>query len=240
MMMTRFTLARLIPTLVLLVVVGTASAGSVSQDAAAARQDAEAWLLPIADTLADHYSMDGEWTLELVRAFAPPTDAFIEIVEFPTKPTSQMMLRLNVYDAEGTRSSATIFVRVKIWRDAWVTAEPLTRGATMEAHRVETRRVDILRARDLVPADSDVSDLLVNRSLPAGRLITWRDVIRRPLVRRGQMIDVNAVDGTLAVSMKALALEDGAAGELVRVRNTESRREFAAVVIAPGNAEVRF
>lgn len=200
----------------------------------------DAWLEDAAETLALQYRTDGEWSLELVRPFTPPTDALVEVTEMPPKPSSQMMLRLRLIALDGTATTATVFVRAKIFRDAWIAQEPLTRQTNIDPTTLELRRVDILRQRDLVPVETPLEDLMMSRSLPAGRFLTWRDVARRPLVRKGQMIEVAAIDGTLAITMKALALQDGLAGELVRVRNTESRREFAAVVTAQGQAEVHF
>ncbi len=207
---------------------------------AAAPVAPDAWLDPIAEQLADHYRTDGQWELELVRPFDVSADTIVEITELPPKPAGQMMLRLKLHLIDGTMQTAAIFVRAKVWRDAWVAREPLDRGGAIEPQLVEMRRVDFLRQHDLVPVDTDFSDLYMSRSLPAGRYLTWRDVARRPLVRKGEMIEVAAVDGRLAISMKALALQDGLAGELVRVRNLESRREFAVVVTAIGQAEVRF
>ena len=202
--------------------------------------DPNAWLDDVTDTLANHYRTDGEWSLELVRAFTPPADSIIEVTEMPSQPASQMMLRLQVHAVDGTSSNQTVFVRAKIWRDAWVAREPLVRESTVDPRLLEVRRVDILRERDLVSLDAPTEDLFMTRSLPSGRMLSWRDVARRPLVRKRQMIEVAALDGTLAITMKALALQDGLAGELVRVRNTESRREFAAVVTAQGQAVVHF
>ncbi len=202
--------------------------------------DNQAWLDTVADSLEQHYRTEGTWTLELVRPFSPPADTLVEVTEMPPKPASQMMLRLQLHSLDGSSTRQTVFVRAQIWRDAWLAREPLTRQANIEPHLLELRRVDILRERDIVPVETPLEDLMMNRSLGAGRFLTWRDVARRPLVRKGQMIEVAAVDGTLAITMKALALQDGLAGELVRVRNTESRREFAAVVTAQGQAEVHF
>jgi flagella basal body P-ring formation protein FlgA len=83
-------------------------------------------------------------------------------------------------------------------------------------------------------------DWMFQRSVPAGRLLSWRDVARRALVRKGDVIEVAAVDGSLQVTLKAQALQDGGRGETVRVRNLDSKREFAALVVAPNRAEVRF
>ncbi|MCC5021316.1 MAG: hypothetical protein J6386_00195 [Candidatus Synoicihabitans palmerolidicus] len=171
------------------------------------RVDPDAWLDQSAETMPDHYRTEGEWSLELVRPFTPVPNSIVEVSEMPPKPASQMMLRLKVHELDGTSTDVTVFVRAKVWRDAWIAREPLTRGGAIEPHLVEVRRVDILPQRDQVPVDTDVSDLFMSHPLPVGRFVSWRDVARRPLVR---------------------------------VRNTESRREFAAVVTAQGQAVVQF
>lgn len=105
---------------------------------------------------------------------------------------------------------------------------------------MEIRRVDALRDREAAPADVVGRDYVFARAIPAGRALTWRDISRRALVQKGRMVEVVAVDGALVVSMKALALQDGASGDTVRVRNVESKREFVAKVVSENRAEVRF
>jgi flagella basal body P-ring formation protein FlgA len=74
----------------------------------------------------------------------------------------------------------------------------------------------------------------------AGRLLTWRDLARRPLVRKGDFVEVSATSGLLLVTMKALAMENGAQGETVTVRNPVSQKNFAAVVVDENRVQVRF
>ena len=54
------------------------------------------------------------------------------------------------------------------------------------------------------------------------------------------MVEVAAVDGPLVVTMKGMAMESGAKGETVTIRNPESRKDFAALVIAENRVQVRF
>ena len=75
---------------------------------------------------------------------------------------------------------------------------------------------------------------------PGGGVLTWRDIARRPLVKKGEVVEVSAVDGLLFVTMKALAMESGAQGDTVTVRNPESQKNFAAVVTDENRVQVRF
>ncbi|MEY2878490.1 MAG: hypothetical protein RLZZ15_870, partial [Verrucomicrobiota bacterium] len=70
--------------------------------------------------------------------------------------------------------------------------------------------------------------------------LTWHDLARRPLVKKGEVVEVSAQEGRLVVTLKALALENGAQGDTVTVRNPESQRKFAAVVVDENRVQVRF
>jgi flagella basal body P-ring formation protein FlgA len=105
---------------------------------------------------------------------------------------------------------------------------------------LETRRVDLLRERDALPAAVGDRSYIFARAVPAGRLLTWRDIGRRPLVKKGEIVEVSAVDGALALTLKAIAMENGAQGDMVTVRNQESRKDFAAVVVDENRVQVRF
>jgi len=71
-------------------------------------------------------------------------------------------------------------------------------------------------------------------------MLTWHDLARRPLVRKGDLVEATAREGTLYVTMKALALENGARGDIINLRNPESHKEISAQVVDDGHVEIRF
>jgi len=113
-------------------------------------------------------------------------------------------------------------------------------GAVFDPAQLDTRRADLLRERDLLPATVGDHSYIFARAIPAGRPLTWHDVARRPLVRKGDLVEVKAVDGSLVVVLKALALENGARGDTVTVRNLDSRKEFPALVTDENHVQIRF
>jgi flagella basal body P-ring formation protein FlgA len=64
--------------------------------------------------------------------------------------------------------------------------------------------------------------------------------VERALVKRGQFVDAFAGEGGLSVRMRALAIEGGAAGAVIRVRNLDTKKEFYAQVINENQVQVRF
>lgn len=201
-----------------------------------------ALLSDVAGQLAAHFRTEGDLQLELLRPIALPASAAaplpVEVVEFPVSLVSSMILRVRV--GLETPVEHTLVVRAQLVREVWATRTPTARDEAFDATQLDTRRVDVLREREAIPAAELCQDHIFNRPVPANRILTWREVSRRALVRRGQVIEVAAVDGALSITMKALAMENGAAGETVRVRNLDSKKEFNALVVADSRVQVRF
>ena len=58
-------------------------------------------------------------------------------------------------------------------------------------------------------------------------------------MRKGDLVEVSVNEGALSVTMKGLALESGAQGDIVTVRNPQSRKDFVAVVTHENRVQVR-
>lgn len=206
----------------------------------------EALLGSVAAQLGDHFRLEGDVQLELQRPWVDLASATneawtITVEDFPGVLTSSLVLRVRLAQGDRRVREESLVLRAQLWQEAFVATGPLERGATLDPRQLDRRRVDVLRERDVVtPMALSGADYMLARPVAAGRAVVWRDLVRRALVRKGDVIEVSASDGALAITMKALAMENGAVGETVRVRNLESRREFSALVTAPARAEVRF
>jgi hypothetical protein len=61
---------------------------------------------------------------------------------------------------------------------------------------------------------------------------------RQVIVRRGEHLTMDAKAGSVTSSVQVEALQDGAQGETIQVRNLQSGRLQTARVVQPGIAEV--
>lgn len=222
-----------------------ALAVSARADAAAPAPLGEEQLLAALNRdLATHFNLTGELTLELLRAWTPPARAAADwqvvIADYPAAAASSMLVRCRLIGDGSPAGEATLVLRAALWRDAWMARAPLSAGTTFDATQLETRRVDLFRDRDALPADTGDNSFVFARAIGANRLLTWRDISRRPLVRKGQMVEVAAAEGGMVITLKALAMENGAQGDTVTVRNLESKRDIHAQVVADSRVQVRF
>jgi flagella basal body P-ring formation protein FlgA len=53
----------------------------------------------------------------------------------------------------------------------------------------------------------------------------------KPVLSRGQLADAIIRDGAMIISLKVEVLEEGVPGQVVRVRNPQSRRELRGKVL---------
>ncbi|HVS53681.1 MAG TPA: flagellar basal body P-ring formation chaperone FlgA [Opitutaceae bacterium] len=194
--------------------------------------------------LAAHFNLEGDLQLDLIRAWTPPAHVAavwdLEVLDYPSVAASSMIVRCRIVADAAPIAEATFVLRAALWRDVWAARMPLPIGGVFDPAQLEARRVDTLRERDALPAAVGDSSYIFARGVAAGYLLTWRDVARRPLVKKGEIVEVSAADGRLLVTMKAMAMENGARGDTVTVRNPESQKNFAAMVIDENRVQVRF
>jgi len=173
--------------------------------------------------LASHFSLEGDFQVTLTRPFTPGRPVgdgwTLTVDDYPLSAESTMLVHGEIRDADGPQD-ATFLLHATLW--------------------LETRRCDMLREHELLPAAVGDSSYIFARSVPVGRMLTWHDLSRHQQVRKGQLVEVTAADGLLVVSMKVLALEGGVKGDTITVRNPDSNKDFSALVTDENHVQVQF
>jgi flagella basal body P-ring formation protein FlgA len=131
--------------------------------------------------------------------------------------------------------SLYIPVTIKLTREILVLVNPLSRGATLGPSdiRKEPREVSSLASGFLTEPRQALGRQLTQTLAPGTPLSPL--LLKAPaLVRRGQTVVLLVNSGGLEVRMSGQALADGAEGQMVRVRNSASRRVVEGIVTAEG------
>jgi flagella basal body P-ring formation protein FlgA len=204
----------------------------------------EEFVTALSRDLCSHYSLEGDLEIDLPRAWVPPDRVAhswqVQLGEYPALPAGSMLVHCRLLADGEVAADSALLLHASLWRDVWLARQPLGTGMTFDPTLLDTRRVDLLRERDVIPAAVGDRTFVFIRSVQAGQLLTWRDLARRPLIRKGDVVEVSASEGMLSVTMKALAMQNGAMGEAVTVRNLDSRKDFTAFVVDENHVQVRF
>lgn len=196
--------------------------------------------------LPKRFPLKGEYRVQMLRPWAtlplPGQDFFAECLQLP-EGGLRSNLSLVVRGISGGRivGEWPLQIRVELIQEVWVAPHRLERGEVLKAGMLVPQKVDLLReSAQLVETETELSGMELAQSVPQGRPITKRDLVERSLVRRGQFVDAVASEKGLSVRMRAMALEAGAAGAVIRVKNLESNKEFVAQVVGENLVQVRF
>jgi flagellar basal body P-ring formation protein FlgA len=184
----------------------------------------------------EHVRERGELELRFTRAWPRvliPDEPFtLRILDLPAAGvTPNFIVRFELRTARELIGTWQAPLQARVWQDLWVARSAQPRGRLLQEADVVLERRDVLTSRGAL-ADLDPNDpaLELAEPLQAGALLTARSLRLRPVISRGALVEALLQDGSMMISIKAEAMEEGAPGQFIRVRNVRSKREFRAKV----------
>lgn len=200
----------------------------------------------LTDELQNSLRPQGKLTLMPLRDL-PDLSAYshpfhVNLLSAPSRLSrGNMLLRFQVENEKGVLGEWSVPFRVHLYSDVWFPKAHLRRGEIASPSDFEIRQIDLLAEPEAVPA---AMELLLRheygRDITPGKPLQWRDLMERAMIRKGDVVEVTAVNGLLAITMRAVARQDGNDGDLILLRNLDSAKEFSARVIGENRAEVIF
>lgn len=130
-------------------------------------------------------------------------------------------------------------VRVRARVPVLVALRALPRGTELAAGDLAVEQREMSGLTDAyMDRVEDAVGMVLRRDLRRGDPLHPRDLRPARLVRRGERVILVSRGRSIQVRMRGKALEDGARGDHVRVRNLSSDRVVEGRVVAPGTVEV--
>lgn len=193
--------------------------------------------------------------IELVRAMPEPEGARLEVEALPFDArvsvapcTRELVAELVGRRLAGARASVrvrctdpenpwsvAVALRVSLYARVLVAKRALVRGDVVDADTTELATRDVLAlGYGHIEEPSRYLGSRVTRPIPQGAALPPAAIAEPLLVTRGGTVTLLARGPAIDVRAVGVALEDGAAGARVRVRNTSSGRTVDGVVDSPG------
>jgi len=183
---------------------------------------------------------------ELVRALAA-WDGEVEVRHTGGVPAGRLVAPASV--VPGTASSTLRFrdesgterslaVRLTWTQPALVLTRSLRRGDVIREADVTVRQTRVNRAGVLASTPSDVVGRSITRNLSQGETIPLTLVINTPIIERGSNVTILVRSSGFVVRTRGEAMENGALGDIIRVRNIASRTVVTGVVVSDDIVEV--
>lgn len=177
--------------------------------------------------------------MELPEAFAvPPGRLTCQVT--PSDPGLLASSRFNLIyrvDGRAVRNiavSATLTARAPVV----VTTGQLNRGTVLREEHIELAERDVSRLRAPLFHPEELLGQRLRRTLGEGEALERSSVNFPPVIRRGEIVTITVQTGSLLITAKGLAQQNGDTGDLIRVRNQSSSRDLLCRITGPSSVMV--
>jgi len=131
-----------------------------------------------------------------------------------------------------------LWFNVSAFAEAWVATKDIPAGAQIDDAVFKLQMMDVAGVPGAVPADfSSFSAKQAVTPIEAGRVLTSRLLVDRPLVVAGDRVQLRATVGAVSIESVGIAQQSGGKGQRVLVENAGSGVPLSARVIAAGIVE---
>lgn len=183
-----------------------------------------------------------EWkapALETLLGSKPPEGLKVRLSR-NTRLMGEIPVPIPLY--KGDRIYRTIFPRMNIraYGQVLVTKTRIGKGEELGEDNIEIQRKPLKDLPNAPLTDKQAAMLAkARRDIPPGTVLTSGLINLPSVIKSGSMVKVQVVCGDLTVLGNGLALSDGQIGQLVKLRNPDSKREFSGRVVSENLVEVR-
>lgn len=131
-----------------------------------------------------------------------------------------------------------VVVELKKYAVVPVLTRPLKIGDVITEDAVTTEMRLMQSYQDTMMDVKSVVGMQAARFLTAGQMLASRDLKREQILRKGQMVKAIFGANALEISISAQAEEGGAVGDVIKVKNLDSQKMFAAKIIDRGVVKI--
>lgn len=168
-----------------------------------------------------------------------PGEFEIEARRFWGSGPGQMMFDMAVKTPEAPEVSFNARVDYEEWKSVPVAARQLSRGSVLETTDIDRARVNLASLpRDAAFIESELLGHEIKSDIGLGEVFRKDKLVLPPVVAAGSKVTVIYKTPLLEASATGIALDSGADGEEIRVRNEASKKIVRATVLEKGMVAV--
>ncbi len=131
-----------------------------------------------------------------------------------------------------------VVVELKKYAVVPVLTRPLKIGDVITEDAVTTEMRLMQNYQDTMMDVKAVVGMQAARFLTTGQMLASRDLKREQILKKGQMVKAIFGANALEISISAQAEEGGAVGDVIKVKNLDSQKMFAAKIIDRGVVKI--
>ena len=180
-----------------------------------------------------------------IHAQCSTCDIQVQISSVPNNMESDWTLDLNIDLTKGT-VMVPVYATKNVDIKGWIVAEikryqkvpvlnkSVKTGDVLTEDMFTIEKRQLMNLRDTVQKIESIIGMQAVRFLNAGQVVQYSDVKKEMVLKKGQMVKAMIGGADFEVAISAEAQESGSIGDVVRIKNMDSQKIFAAKVIERG------
>lgn len=193
--------------------------------------------------MTDHNLDSDDAAITLFRSGLSTVDIDnLEVKAYPltqAEPKGRYPIRIELYRDGQMIERGRVSMDVRRFKEVLVPVQNITRHQHMTAEMFAPERIDITSiTEDILTDPQQVMGFRAKSNLTAGRYVSLKRIEQIPDAEIGQPVTIVTGDGLFEIRAKGLALENGLIGEMIKVKNVDTRKILSGTVAAPGVVEV--
>lgn len=172
-------------------------------------------------------------------------DVLVQISSVPQNMESDWTLDLNVdlnkatvmvpvYATQNKEIKGWIVAEIKKYQNLPVLNRSVKIGEVLTADMFTYEKRQMTNFRDTVQRAESIMGMQAIRFLNAGQVVQYSEVKKEMVLKKGQMVKAMVGGADYEVAISAEAQESGSVGDVVRIKNLDSQKVFAAKIIDRG------
>lgn len=172
-------------------------------------------------------------------------DVQVQISSVPNKMESDWEMDLNidltkntvmvpVFASKNPDLKGWIVAEIKRYQNVPVLNKTVKIGETLTEDMFIVEKRQINNSRDTIQKVASAVGMQASRYLNAGQTIQFADLKKEQILKKGQMVRAVVGGSDFEVAISAEAQEAGAVGDVVKIKNVDSQKVFAAKIVDRG------
>ncbi|MCS7180935.1 MAG: flagellar basal body P-ring formation chaperone FlgA [bacterium] len=159
-------------------------------------------------------------------------------LKWPRNSIEVSPLIVEIKDGDKKIKEFRVIVKIGIEGEFFITREKINLGETLE-DKVIKKFVKVSFLRDFpILNEEDLKGKIAKVTIPSGSLLTANMIDSRPLVKKGDEIDINMENENLKIEMKLVSLQSGKKNEIIWAVNPNSGKRMKIKVTGEKQGEI--
>ncbi len=149
---------------------------------------------------------------------------------YKQKPLGRIILNIEL-ETGGVKKLMRAHTWVEVYKDVVTITVPMAKGHIIRQQDIQMIKMPLSHVNGVyLNSPEDAEGLAVKQNLKPGQVLTTAMVTLPIIVRKGAIVNIMAESQNISIATKGEARQDGAKGDVIKVKNLMSNKEVTAKV----------